>query len=121
MKKLMLIMVAFMLFGSFTKAQNSLLVTNLHHTVQSEDLNVLFSQYGAVSSAKVIADRESGRSRGFGFVEMVAKEEAARAIEELSGKEFKGRVIKVEIANPRNPSNPSNPSDTRNPRNPRRY
>lgn len=111
-------MVAFMLFGSAVKAQKKLFVTNLEYTVTSDDLGNLFSQYGTVATAMVVKDRESGRSKGYGFVEMELQEEAARAIEELNGKKLKGRVIKVEIAKPNNSNNPSNNS---NPRNNRRY
>lgn len=68
--------------------------------VESE-LQALFENYGTVDSAKIITDRESGRSRGFGFVEMPNDEEAEKAIEELNQSEFKGRDLNVSQAKPR--------------------
>lgn len=75
-------------------------VGNLPFTTTNTELEELFSQYGAVESAAVINDRETGRSRGFGFVEM---EDAAgkKAIEELDGSDFAGRNLKVNEARPR--------------------
>lgn len=73
-------------------------VSNLSfHTVE-DDLKTLFSQYGSVSSVKVIKDRESGRSRGFGFVEMDSAEEANNAIKALNGKDIEGRALSVSVA-----------------------
>ena len=74
---------------------------NLSYNVRSSDLEQLFSQYGHVASAQVIEDRETGRSKGFGFVEMSTPEEAAAAIEALDGTEHEGRSLKVNEARPR--------------------
>lgn len=63
-----------------------------------DDLRKLFEQFGAVSSAKVITDRETGRSRGFGFVEMDSDEEANKAIKGLNSKEIEGRAMSVSVA-----------------------
>jgi RNA recognition motif-containing protein len=76
-------------------------VANLNYKVQDENLRELFEEYGEVSSAKVISDRETGQSRGFGFVEMPDENDALTAIEELDGAEVQGRAIKVNKARPR--------------------
>lgn len=76
-------------------------VSNLSFNVQDEDLREFFTPYGEVSSAKVITDRETGRSRGFGFVEMSDDEAAKKAIAELDGADVDGRTIKVAEAKPR--------------------
>ena len=76
---------------------------NLSYNVSSSDLEQLFSQFGTVVSAQVIADRESGRSKGFGFVEMGSDEEAQSAISALDGTEQDGRALKVNEAKPREP------------------
>ena len=73
-------------------------VSNLSFHTTDEDLNTLFSKYGAVTSAKVITDRETGRSRGFGFVEMASDEESNKAIAELNNKEIEGRAMSVSVA-----------------------
>ncbi|MCC6581703.1 MAG: RNA-binding protein [Phycisphaeraceae bacterium] len=78
-------------------------VGNLPYRTTDDDLRLLFEQYGPVHSAKVIMDRDSGRSRGFGFVEMPTESEARKAIEELSDKEFQGRNLTVNEAKPREP------------------
>ena len=69
--------------------------------LRNEDLQRAFEEYGEVSSAKVIMDKFTGRSRGFGFVEMPDDESANKAIEELNGAEFDGKVISVAEARPR--------------------
>lgn len=74
---------------------------NLSYNVRSPELEELFAQFGTVESAQVIEDRETGRSKGFGFVEMGTDEEAAAAIEALDGKEHEGRSIRVNEARPR--------------------
>lgn len=77
-----------------------LYVGNLSFDTSSEDLTQLFSAVGKVESANVIEDRETGRSRGFGFVEMSSKEEGQNAITELNGKEVNGRALNVNEAKP---------------------
>ena len=76
-------------------------VSNLSFNVQDEDLREFFTPYGEVTSAKIINDRESGRSRGFGFVEMSDDEAAKKAIAELDGATVEGRAIKVMEAKPK--------------------
>lgn len=78
-----------------------LYVGNLPFQTSSHDLEELFAGIGPVESASVLEDRETGRSRGFGFVEMSSKEDGERAINELNGKDFGGREIKVNEAKPR--------------------
>src|SRR6266581_430051 len=78
-----------------------LYVGNLSFQTSSEDLQELFASAGTVESAAVVEDRETGRSRGFGFVEMATKEEGAAAIEQFNGKEFNGRNLNVNEARPR--------------------
>lgn len=73
-------------------------VSNLSFHTTDEDLKELFSKFGAVSSAKVITDRETGRSRGFGFVDMDSDEESNNAITGLNNKEIEGRQMAVSIA-----------------------
>ncbi|MBQ6474347.1 MAG: RNA-binding protein [Victivallales bacterium] len=81
----------------------NLYVGNLSYSVNDEELNALFSQFGKVSSARVIMDRETGRSKGFGFVEMPDDAEAQAAIDNLNNKENNGRTIAVNEAKPREP------------------
>jgi cold-inducible RNA-binding protein len=76
-------------------------VGNLPFTTTGADLERLFGEHGDVTSASVISDRETGRSRGFGFVEMSNAEEAKAAIDELDGQDFGGRRLKVNEARPR--------------------
>jgi RNA recognition motif-containing protein len=73
-------------------------VSNLSFHTAEDDLRQLFEKYGAVSSAKIITDRESGQSRGFGFVEMASDEEANKAMKELNNKEIEGRTLSVSLA-----------------------
>jgi len=80
-----------------------LFVGNLSYGTTSQDLESHFRQIGETTSAQVITDRESGRSRGFGFVEMASNEDAQRAIRELDGKELQGRSINVSEARERAP------------------
>jgi RNA recognition motif-containing protein len=78
-----------------------LYVGNLAFQTSSEDLQQLFAQAGTVESASVVEDRDTGRSRGFGFVEMASKEEGEAAIAQFNGKEFNGRNLTVNEARPR--------------------
>ncbi len=74
---------------------------NLSYNVDSSQLEELFTQYGTVVSAQVIADRDTGRSKGFGFVEMEGDDEAQAAIDGLNGNEHDGRALTVNEARPR--------------------
>ncbi len=78
-----------------------LYVGNLPYDVSSSDLEQLFSQHGTVESAEVINDRMTGRSKGFGFVEMGSEQEAQTAIAALNGKDHSGRALTVNEAKPR--------------------
>ena len=78
-----------------------LYVGNLAFQTSSEELQTLFSQAGTVESVSLIEDRETGRSRGFGFVEMSTKEEGAAAISQFNGKDLGGRALNVNEAKPR--------------------
>jgi RNA recognition motif-containing protein len=85
-------------------------VSNLGFSVQDEDLREYFEEYGEVTSAKVITDKFTNRSRGFGFVEMPDEASAQKAIKELNGAVVEGRSISVTVARPREerPSNNNN-------------
>ena len=87
--------------------QMNLYVSNLAYTVTDDDLRVAFEAFGAVTSARVVMDRETGRSRGFGFVEMPNDAEANTAISDLSDRDLGGRPIKVVEARPKEPRPPS--------------
>ncbi len=78
-------------------------VSNLSFHAVDEDLKKLFEQYGAVSSAKIITDRETGRSRGFGFVEMESDAEANEAMKGLNNKDIQGRAMSVTVAREKTP------------------
>ena len=77
---------------------------NLSYEVTEEDLRLTFEQFGQVESATIIKDRDSGRSKGFGFVEMPSKAEGQSAIDDLNGKELKGKTLNVNEARPRTDS-----------------
>ena len=77
-----------------------LFIGNLDYTVTSDDLKALFAQAGTVVDAVVIMDKMTGRSRGFGFIELSSDEEAKKAIETLNGADLKGRKINVNEAKP---------------------
>ncbi len=79
---------------------NKLYVGNLSYSVRDDDLQQQFSAFGNVQSAKVMMERDTGRSKGFGFVEMSSAEEAQAAIEGLHGKNMGGRDLTVNIARP---------------------
>ena len=82
-----------------------LYVGNLSFNTSSQELTELFGSVGTVQSANVIEDRETGRSRGFGFVEMSSQEEGQNAISQLDGKEVDGRALKVNEAKPQGDRN----------------
>jgi RNA recognition motif-containing protein len=79
----------------------NIFIAGLSFKVNDTDLASLFEEYGSITSAKVITDRQSGRSKGYGFVEIDDSEAAAKAIAELNGAEYDGRTISVSEAKPR--------------------
>ena len=80
---------------------SNIYVGNLSYETTSVRLKTLFSEYGEVTDAHVITDRDTGRSRGFGFVEMDSPEAADKAISSLNGKDVDGRQLQVNVAKPR--------------------
>jgi len=80
---------------------NKLYVGNLAYSVRDESLQAAFAQFGSVTSAKVMMDRETGRSKGFGFVEMSSSAEAQAAINGMNGQQIDGRAVVVNEARPR--------------------
>jgi len=84
-------------------------VGNLPFRASEDNIRDLFAQYGAVSAVKLISDRETGKPRGFGFVEMDDDTEADAAIEALNGKDYEGRSLKINEAKPRE-SKPRRPA-----------
>ena len=80
---------------------NKLYVGNLAYSIRDDDLQQAFAQFGTVASAKVMMDRDTGRSKGFGFVEMKTDQEAQAAIAALNGKDMNGRPLTVNEAKPR--------------------
>ncbi len=79
----------------------NIFVGNLSYTSGEDSIRSLFTPYGEVESVKVIVDRETGRSRGFGFVEMPNDDEARTAVESLDGQELEGRALRINEARPR--------------------
>ena len=79
----------------------NIFISNLSFRINDEDLKQLFEEYGEIASAKVITDKYTGKSRGFGFVEMNNDDSAKKAIEELDRAEYDGKVITVSIAKPK--------------------
>ena len=79
----------------------NIFIAGLTYQITEQDLRELFEEYGTVTSAKVITDRFTGRSRGFGFVEMDDDSEGQRAIEQLNEAEYDGRTLTVSVARPR--------------------
>lgn len=75
-------------------------VGNLNYSVKEEELSQIFGEFGEVTSVKIITDKYSGRSKGFGFVEMAKDEEGQNAINDLNGKDVNGRDMKVNEARP---------------------
>ena len=80
---------------------NKLYVGNLSFDTTTQDLEQIFAAIGTVESTNIIEDRDTGRSRGFGFVEMSSEEEANNAVAQLDGKEVDGRQLKINEAKPR--------------------
>ena len=80
-------------------------VSNLSFHTNDDELRKLFEEFGSVSSAKVITDRETGRSRGFGFVEMDSNDDAQNAMKQLHGKSIEGRAMSVSEAREKAPRN----------------
>ena len=93
--------------GKGISMSTKLYVGNLAFQTTNQQLEDLFAQAGTVQSANVIEDRDTGRSRGFAFVEMSTSAEAAAAIEQFNGKELAGRALKINEAKPREPRNGS--------------
>ncbi len=93
-----------------------LYVGNLSFDVVDSDLEEMFTPHGSVKSAQVIMDRDTGRSKGFGFVEMSGNSEALAAIAALNGRDYKGRPLTVNEARPREERSGSRSYDTRGPR-----
>jgi RNA recognition motif-containing protein len=85
---------------------NKLYVGNLSYALRDDDLNQHFSEFGEVQSAKVMMDRDTGRSKGFGFVEMGSPEQAQAAIQGMHGKNVGGRDLTVNVARPMEPRAP---------------
>nr|WP_297162107.1 RNA-binding protein [uncultured Dysgonomonas sp.] len=79
----------------------NIFIAGLSYSITDADLNDLFGEYGEIASAKVIMDRETGRSKGYGFVEMNDEASGQKAIDELNGAEYDGRTISVSVARPR--------------------
>jgi cold-inducible RNA-binding protein len=88
------------LFTKDSNMSNKLYVGNLAYSVRDDDLQQTFSAFGAVQSAKVMMERDTGRSKGFGFVEMGSAAEAQAAIQGLNGKNVGGRDLTVNVARP---------------------
>lgn len=82
-------------------AQVNLFVGNLAYTTTEDSLKSMFEQIGEVASARVVTDRDSGRSKGFGFVEFASEDDNQKAVDQLNGKELDGRNITVDIARPK--------------------
>jgi RNA recognition motif-containing protein len=89
-------------------------VGNLHYEISEDQLKEIFEEYGEVTSSKIISDRETGRSKGFGFIEMANEEEANQAISELNDAELKGRNMRVNEARERTEGGGGGKRDRRN-------
>jgi RNA recognition motif-containing protein len=87
-------------------------VGNIPYQATTDELRALFAPYGQVASASIITDRDTGRSRGFGFVSMPDQVAGSAAIEALNGHEWMGRPLKVNQAHPRNPRRAGGTADT---------
>lgn len=82
-------------------SNNKLYVGNFPFSTTESDLETAFAAHGSVQSVRILTDRETGRSRGFGFVEMASDAEAQAAIDALDGQDFNGRALRVNVARPR--------------------
>lgn len=91
-------------------------VGNLPYRTTEEELSTTFSEFGQVKSARIIKDRETGQSKGFGFVEMPDRNEGQEAIRAMDGKEYLGRTLKVNEARPKSPDNSGRFSRSSGPR-----
>lgn len=87
----------------------SIYVGNLPYNITEDELRDAFTPYGEVTSAKIVMDRDTGRSKGFGFVEMPNSKAASEAIEAMNGQSLKGRDLRVNEARPREPRAPRGP------------
>jgi RNA recognition motif-containing protein len=92
---------------------NKLYISNLPYSVNDQTLEQLFADHGAVVSAKVITDKMSGRSKGFGFVEMESEQQASTAMEKLNGQDLNGRRMNVAIARPKEENSDRRPAARR--------
>jgi hypothetical protein len=88
-------------FEFFRRTQMNIYVGNISYSTKEEDLREAFGEFGEVESVKIISDRETGRSKGFGFVEMTDDEAGEKAIEEMNGKEVGGRALRFNQARPK--------------------
>ena len=95
-------------------------VGNLDYNLKEDELSEIFAEYGEVVSVKIVMDRETGRAKGFGFVEMAVESEGDKAVEELDGAELNGRNIKVNKARPR-PERSDRPQRSSRPQRRERY
>ncbi|MCO4755457.1 MAG: RNA-binding protein [Bacteriovoracaceae bacterium] len=93
-----------------------LYVGNLPYEITEEEVSDAFGQFGTATSVKLITDRDTGRKKGFGFVEMESAEEAQAVVDELNGKELFGRTLKIDIAKDRPPRNGGGGGFNRGPR-----
>lgn len=84
----------------------NLYIGNLSYDVTEEELKAVFQQYGNVTSVAIIKDKNTGKSRGFGFVEMATDDEGNAAVNGLSGQDLKGRTLKVSVAYPKQDKKP---------------
>jgi len=91
---------------------NKLYVGNLPYRASEDELKQIFAQAGTVVSVRIVTDANTGRSKGFGFIEMESEEQARKAIEQLNGSDFQGRSLRVAEARP--PSRESGPRRSRN-------
>jgi len=96
----------------YTEINMNIYIGNLAYTVSEDDLRDAFSEFGEVANASIINDKFSGRSKGFGFVEMPKDSEAREAIESMNGKDLNGRTVTVNEAKPRE----ERPREERSPR-----